>query len=456
MKTYDVVILGAGPAGYVGALRAGQKGASAAVVEKGDLGGVCLNEGCIPTKALLDVCHTVHRVGSLSKSGAATGDVSVELAGAVDGKDAMVKKLRGGVEFLLKGRKVDVVRGTGTVSGPGEIGVEGAEPVGFKSLVIATGSRPIELPGMAFDEQNVISSAGALGLREVPESIVVVGGGYIGCEFADLFASLGSKVTVVEMLEDILPGVDPDLAAVVRSGLEKSGVELLTGTKVEKAEVSDGAVAVELSSGESRTAAKVLVCVGRRPNTDIGDLAGLGVGVGGGGIDVDERCATACEGVYAAGDVTGIRMLAHVASRQAEVAVENALGNETEIDYATVPDCVFTTPEIASVGMTEAAAAEEGLEVRTAKFPFAALGRAVVTGDDKGMVKIVGGTEGDVIGMQIAGRGASEMIALGGLAIQVGATVEDLAEMIVMHPTFSEAIREAAEVWVGRPLHTGG
>ena len=454
MKSYDIVILGAGPAGYVGALRAGQKGASAAVVERGELGGVCLNEGCIPTKALLDVCHTVHRVGTLVKSGAAAGSATVQLAQAVEGKNAMVKKLTGGIEFLLKGRKVDIVRGAGTVTGPNELAIEGGEPIGFKSLVVATGSRPVELPGLAFDGTRIISSADALQLRDVPETLAIVGGGYIGCEFADMFAGLGAKVTVIEMLDGILPGVDPDLAAAVKPSLKKAGVEILTGTKVEKAGVSGDAVTVELSSGESKTVEKVLVCVGRRPNADVGDLASLGVAVGNTGIDIDGRCATGASNVYAAGDVTGVRMLAHVASKQAEVAVENALGGEAEIDYAAVPECVFTSPEIASVGMTEAAAKEEGLAVKTAKFPFAALGRAVVTGDTEGMVKIVGGEEGDVVGMQIAGRGASEMVALGGLAIQVGVTVEDLAEMIVMHPTFSEAIREAAEVWTGRPLHT--
>jgi dihydrolipoamide dehydrogenase len=454
MKSYDIVILGAGPAGYVGALRAGQKGASAAVVERGELGGVCLNEGCIPTKALLDVCHAVRRVGALVKSGAAAGSAAVQLAQAVEGKNAMVKKLTGGIEFLLKGRKVDIIRGAGTVAGPNELAIEGGEAIGFKSLVVATGSRPVELPGLPFDGAHIISSADALQLRDVPESIVIVGGGYIGCEFADMFAGLGAQVTVIEMLDEILPGVDPDLAAAVKPSLKKAGVEILTGTKVEKAEVSGETVTVTLSSGGSKTAAKVLVCVGRRPNADVGDLAALGVSAEGTGIDIDERCATGAANIYAAGDVTGVRMLAHVASKQAEVAVENALGGEAEIDYAAVPECVFTSPEIASVGMTEAAAKEEGLAVKTARFPFAALGRAVVTGDTDGMVKIVGGEGGDVVGMQIAGRGASEMVALGGLAIQVGATVEDLAEMIVMHPTFSEAIREAAEVWTGKPLHT--
>ena len=455
MNTYDIVLIGGGPAGYVGALRAGLQGASVALIEKGALGGVCLNEGCIPTKALLDVCHTVHRVDALAEAGAVSGEVKVELAAAIDNKDKMIGKLRGGIEFLLKGRKVDIVRGAGTVSAPGEVQVEGGETVGYRNLIVATGSTPIEVPGLAFDEERIISSAGALALREIPESIVIVGGGYIGCEFADMFAGLGSKVTVVEMLPGILPGVDQDLAGAVEAGLKKSGVEVMTGTRVEKAEISGDGVAAELSAGGSLAVSKVLVCVGRRPSADVGDLAGMGAAVGPTGIEVDERLATGAENVYAAGVVTGVRMLAHVASKQAEVAVENALGNDAQIDYAAVPDCVFTTPEIASVGMTEAAAKAEGLEVRSASFPFAALGRAVVTGDDSGMVKIVGGADGDVVGMQIAGRGASEMIALGGLAIQVGAAVEDLAEMIVMHPTFSEAMREAAEVWVGRPLHTG-
>lgn len=453
MNTYDIVILGSGPAGYVGALRAAQKGASTAIIEKRNVGGVCLNEGCIPTKALLDVCHTAGRVHSLNGKGM-NGDISIDLAAAVTQKDSMVKKLVGGVEFLLKGSKVDIIKGAGTIAGAGEISIEGGEPVGYKKLIICSGSNPIEIPSLPFDGENIISSKEALDLKEIPESIVIVGGGYIGCEFADLFAGLGSKVTLVEMLPDILPGMDRDLAEPVTAALEKEGVEFVLDTRVESAKTEGGKVMLELSSGSSLEAAKVLVSIGRRPNTDIGDLVSLGIEAGPKGIDVDERCATGSADVFAAGDVTAKMMLAHAASKQAEVAVENALGGEAEIDYSLVPACIFASPEVSSVGLSESAAEEQGLDVRTAKFPYAALGRAIVTGDDNGFVKIIGGEDGDVVGLQVVGRNASEMIAIGGLAIQVGATLEDLAEMIVMHPTFSEAVKEAADVWLGIPLHT--
>lgn len=453
MKTYDITILGSGPAGYVGALRAAQKGASVALIEKENLGGVCLNEGCIPTKALLDVCHSVHRVNSLSGRGI-SGSVKVDLAAAVAGKNAMVKKLCSGIEQLLKANGVDIIRGTGSVGAAGEVLVEGSEPVGYKNLIIASGSSTMELGSLPFDGNNIISSTRALNLEEVPESIIIVGGGYIGCEFADFFLGIGTKVTVVEMLSEILPGMDRDLAKPVITELERAGAELLTGTKLESARESSGRITAEMSPGGSREAARILVAVGRTPNTDIGDLAALGVTVGRGGIEVDEHCAASAANIYAAGDVTGRLMLAHAASKQAEVAVDNALGGESEIIYSLIPECIFASPEVSSVGLSESAAKEEGIKVKVAKFPYAALGRAISTGDTNGFAKIIGGEDGDVVGMQVVGRGASEIIVLGGLAIQIGATVEDLADMIVMHPTFSEAVREAADVWLGKPLHT--
>lgn len=442
MKTYDIVILGGGPGGYVGALRAAQKGASVALIEKRNLGGVCLNEGCIPTKALLDTCHTAHRAGT-----------SVDIAAAVDSKDAMVKKLRGGVGHLLKGRGVDVVSGPGRIESAGQVTVEGSDPVGYKNLIICSGSRPVEIPALPFNGENIISSSEALNLRDAPESILVVGGGFIGCEFADLFAGLGSKVTLVEMLPGILPGMDRDLAGAVASELERSGVKVMLETKVEGIKQSEGGITAEISPGEAVTVQKILVAVGRAANTDIGDLSSLRINFSPGGIEIDEHCATSAAGIYAAGDVTGKWMLAHVASKEAEVAVASALGEEATIDYSAIPQCVFAAPEVSCVGITEETAKEEGIEIKTAKFPYAALGRAIVTGDDNGFVKVIGGPDSDVLGVQVAGRGASEIVALGGLAIQVGAAVEDLADMIVMHPTFSEAVREAADAWLGRALH---
>lgn len=460
----DAVVIGSGPGGYVAGIRLGQLGLTSAVVEKDTVGGVCLNVGCIPSKALIYAAKTFDKLRHADEIGIVVGgEPKVDMAAMQKWKEGVVGKLTGGVKQLLKGNKSELVKGTAAIERAGADGYAvvldgGKQKLVTKNVIVATGSRPIEIPGFAIDQKRVIDSTGALALTEVPKRLVVIGGGYIGLELGTVYAKLGSKVTVVEALDSLLAGIDKDCVQVVARKLRKMGVEVLLQAKAKSwQDKGDRAVVtVETKDGGTATidADKILLTVGRRPNSENLGLDKLGVAMDRGFIKVDRMQRTNVPGIYAIGDVAGGMMLAHKASREAEVAAEVIAGHKAEFDARTIPAVVFTDPEIASAGMTEDQATAAGQKVKTGKFPFAALGRALSVNDTDGFVKVVGDTEsGEILGIHIVGNGASDLISEAALAIEMGAVFHDVGLTIHPHPTLGEGIMEAAKAAVGEAVH---
>ena len=454
---YGLVVIGSGPGGYHAAIRAAQLGMKVACVEQGALGGVCLNVGCIPTKALLHVAAALREGQHASDFGVSFGEPTVDLKQVEKWKAGIVKKLTGGVKQLLKGNGVTVLEGRATVVDANAIEVDGTR-VTFEKLVVASGSRPIVIPGFEPDGERIVDSTGALLVAEVPKRFMALGGSAIGLEFADVYAALGSEVTVVEMLDQIVPTADPDVVKELRRSFEKRGIIIKTGTKaVSQVSSEDGVeVTLETKDGESETVTvdRVLVAVGRRPNgTDLG-LEGIGVAVDERGfVGVDDHLQTNVPHVYAIGDVARAPLLAHKAMKEGLVAAEHAAGKPSAYD-TLVPAVIYTSPELASVGMTEAEAKEAGFEVRVGTFKVPALGRAMTLGVGEGLVKLVGDAESDLLlGFHMVGPGAGDMVAEAALALEMGATLEDLALTQHAHPTISEGIMEAAEVAHGKAIH---
>lgn len=454
---YDLIVLGSGPGGYVAAIRAAQLGAGTALVEERELGGTCLNRGCIPTKALVESVHVLSIVRRSAEYGVSCSQVKAEYARMAERKDAIVARLRKGVAGLLKKNKVKVIAGRGKLADRNTMAVAtGSETVSVTAdkIIIATGSEPLRLPGFPFDGKTVLTSDDALNLDHVPESVLIVGGGYIGSEFASIYARLGSKVTVVEMMDQLLPRSDADLAAELLRVFRKAGVAVHRGTRVESVETGKKGAACRLSNGESVTAEKVLVSVGRSLNSaDLG-LEDVGVKTEQGAIQINDQCRTTVPNIYAVGDVTGKLMLAHVASRQGIVAAEAAMDRPGTMDYRVVPACVFTDPEIASVGMTAAECAAAGVKVKEARFPFMALGKALAMGKTAGWAKIIAAADtGEVLGVHVIGAHASDLIAEASVAMSMEATVEEIARCIHAHPTLPEALLESAGAWLGKAIH---
>ena len=469
----DVLVIGAGPAGYVAAIRAGQLDLDVTLVEKEAYGGTCLNHGCIPSKALITATNVAHEAGHAEEMGI-HADPAVDMAGMVGWKDDVVTQLTSGVEKLCKANGVNLLEGTAhfadehtaRVSHGGE--GQGSESIEFEHAIVATGSRPIEIPNFSFEDEPVLSSREALALESIPESLVVVGAGYIGMELAGVFAKLGTEVTVIEMLEDILPGYEADLKRPVKKRAKELGVDFHFGqTASEWYEHGDGIrVVTEPAATEAEAEAdgggleldaeKVLVAVGRAPVSDTLELEAAGVETDERGfLETDDRGRTNVEHIFAVGDVAGEPMLAHAGSYEGQVAAEVIAGEPSAIDYQAMPAAVFTEPEIGTVGLTEAEAEEQGFEPVVGKFPFMASGRALTTGHADGFVKIVAEErEGFVLGAQIVGPEASELIAELGLAIELGATLEDVAATVHAHPTLAESVMEAAENALGHAIHT--
>lgn len=458
----ELLVIGAGVGGYPAAIRAAQLGLEVTLVEREPtLGGVCLNHGCIPSKALIHAASLAHKLPELAGMGIEVKDPKVDPGKLQDWKGGIVEKLTSGVEQLLGHYNVQVFRGAAAFVSPKRVHVEGehgTQTVDFKHCLIATGSRPIELPGFEFDGEVVLSSREALGLREVPEKLVVIGGGYIGLELGIVFAELGSQVAVVEMMDQLLPGTDPELVRIVERRLKKLGVEVYLKSKAKGLVKGKGGakVTIETPEGErALDAEKVLVSVGRRPNTEKLDPGAAKIElVEQGFIRVDGSLRTTNSHVYAVGDVIGGPMLAHKASHEGIVAAEIIAGVPAGPDWLSVPAVIFTDPEIAYVGLTEREAKEQGYTPLVGRFPFTALGRALTMGETEGFVKIVADAEtGVVLGVQIVGPEASTLISEAALAIEMGARLEDLAATIHPHPTLPEALMEAAFVALGRPLH---
>lgn len=456
----DTIVIGAGPGGYVAAIRAAQLGQKVTIVEKANMGGVCLNVGCIPSKALIAAGHRYENAKHSDVMGITAENVKVDFTKVQEFKSGVVNKLTGGVEGLLKGNKVDIVRGEAYFVDANTLRVmddNSAQTYTFKNAIIATGSRPIELPTFKFSKR-VLDSTGALALQEIPEKIVVIGGGVIGIELGGAYANFGSQVTVLEGADDILVGFEKQMTSLVKRNLKKKGVEFITKALAKGVEENENGVTVKFEEkGEEKSfdADYVFVMVGRRPNTDELGLEQAGIKMTERGvIEIDKQCRTNVSNIYAIGDIVAGPQLAHKASYEGKIAAEAIAGHNAEIDYLAIPAVVFSEPELASVGYTEQQAKEEGIEVTTAKFPFAANGRALALDSTDGFLKLVTRKEdGLVIGAQIAGASASDMIAELGLAIEAGMTAEDLAMTIHAHPTLGEITMEAAEVAIGSPIH---
>jgi dihydrolipoamide dehydrogenase len=457
---YDVLVIGAGPGGYVAAIRAGQLGARVAVVEGTYIGGVCLNVGCIPSKALLRSAQVYETLRDAKQYGInVDGVVAPDWAAIQKRKEQIVKRLTTGVSGLLKKAKATVYEGRGRFVDVHTVEVsskEGTQRVEADKVIIATGARPVRLPLPGFDLPGVLDSTGALSLGALPGRLLVVGGGVIGCELAAIFAAFGVEVTIVEMLDRLLPMMDPEVSAEIQRSFRKQKVRSYVDSRANSIAAQGEALSVAISTPDGEETIevdKVLVSVGRRANVEDLGLEAIGVQVDR-GVVVNDRMETDVPGVYAIGDVTGKWWLAHVASEQGVVAAENACGHPAQMDYKSVPSCVFTYPEVASVGLTEAQAQEQGYEVVVGKFPFMGNGKALTYGERVGFVKIVSEKKyGEVLGLHIVGAHASDLVLEGGLALSMEATLDEIVATIHAHPTLGEAIHEAALAAQGRAIH---
>lgn len=455
-QTSDLIVIGAGPGGYVAALRAVQLGLKTVVVEKeAQMGGVCLNRGCIPSKALLDSSELFERVrAGLAVHGIQTGDVTLDLAAMMARKDQVVTELTTNVRRLLERNKVGIVQGTARLVAAGRVEVEGAEGqvqrLAARFVLLATGSAPVELPGLAFDGERIIDSTDALRLTSVPEQLGVVGGGYIGLELGTVWRRLGSKVTVIEMLPAIGSGLDGQIARTLDRILRKQGLEFRLGTRVRQARVEGSKVLVSIEKQErveELSFDRLLVSVGRRPWIDDLGLGALGLELDlqTGRLPVDEHYQTGVRGVYAIGDLIAGPMLAHKASAEGVAAVEGMAGRHGEVNYDAIPAVVYTHPETACVGLTEQQVKERGVPYCVGAYPLTGNGRARCMGETDGLVKLIAHAKTDrVLGVHIIGARAAEMIGECVLALEFGASAEDIARSVHGHPTFAEALQEAA------------
>jgi len=460
----EVLIIGGGPGGYVAAIRAGQLDLDVTLVEMDAYGGTCLNRGCIPSKAMISATDVAHRAGEAEEMGV-FADPAVDLQGMVDWKDRLVGKLTKGVESLAERAGANLIEGRAEFAGPNRARVvqdaegQGAESIEFEHAIVATGSRPIEIPGFEFDGEHILASEHALSLSSVPESLVVVGAGYIGMELATVYQKLGCDVTIVEQLPDAMPPYEDDVTEVVVDRAEELGIDFQFGYAASDwEEMGDGlTVRAETEDGEVTEfgAEKCLVAVGRRPVTDTLNLEETDVETTDNGfIEIDGQARTSADHIFAVGDVAGEPMLAHKAFTEGEVAAEVIAGEPSALDYQAIPAAVFTDPEIGTVGMTEAEAEEAGFDPVVGQMPLRASGRALSLNETDGFVRVVAdGDRGFVLGAQIVGPEASELVAELALAIELGATLEDVAATIHVHPTLSEAVHEAVKGAEGHSIH---
>ncbi len=456
-----LTIIGAGPGGYVAAIRAAQQGAHVTIVEEGEVGGTCLNRGCIPTKTLIASAEALEHARRADEFGLEiSGTVSYNLAKIRARRDKVVSDQMKGIRGLFKSRGVSLIEGRGSLLSPELVRIVQSDgtavDVNSDKIIIATGSRPARVAGFPFDGESVITSDDAVQLKNIPRRLLIIGAGVIGSEFAFIYRAFGAEVTIVEMQPRALSTEDDEMSALIEREFKKAKIRLIIDVKVERVEKNeDGTMVATLNNGKQVLADVILVSIGRSLNSDNIGLAEVGVKMGGRNeIVVNEKMETNVPGIYAIGDVTGKLLLAHVASHQGLVAVENALGGDEKMDYSVIPAGIFTMPEVGSVGFREKQALESGIKIRVGRFPYRALGKAHAMGEITGLVKVIADASTDkVIGVHVCGAHATDIIHEGALAVKVGATAKDLGRMIHAHPTLSEAIMEASEDIHKRAIH---
>lgn len=460
-KTFDAVVIGAGTGGYVAAIRLAQLGKKVALVDKGALGGTCINWGCIPSKALINAVNLVDEFNRAADFGIVAEKPRVDLDKLREFKNGVIKKMVGGIGLLEKGNGVEVVQGTATFVGPNavEVDVKG-EKVRLEApaFIVGTGARPIELPGFKFDKKDVWSAEQAVDIPEVPKRLVVIGGGIIGMELGTVYAKLGSKLTVLEALPGILSGVDPEAVRLVQKGLRERGVDVHVNAKAKGFERAGGALLVkaEIDGKEQQIACdKILVAVGFRPNSENLGFEKIGVKVGPKGfVEVDAQYRTSVPSIFCVGDLSGPPLLAHKSSKEGEIAAEVIAGLKSARDWAGMPSAIFTDPEVSTVGLSEDEAKKAGYDPIVGRFAFGALGRSVAIGHAEGFVKVIGDRASKLLlGVTIVGHEASNLVAEAALALEMGAYLEDVALTVHAHPTLPEAFMEACKAALGEAIH---
>ncbi len=461
MEKLNVVIVGGGPGGYVAALKAAHLGLTVGLVEKDSLGGTCLNRGCIPTKALVKSAEVWRELNHAADFGLTAGELKFDFTAVMARKDRIVNNLVAGIEQLMKSNKIKVFNGLGQVSEAGKVRVSlaagGEEVLETDNIIIATGSVPARPPIPGSDLPGVMTSDETLADEDFPARIVIIGGGVIGMEFASIYNSFGAKVSVMEMLPGILPNVDEEFPRRAAPLFKRAGIDVYTKAAVKEIRQGQGELVVLVDDGKGGkelACDKVLISTGRRPSLSGIDTAALGLQVERGALVVDQSMRTGVPGIYAIGDAAGGIMLAHVASAEGIVAAENCAAQESRIDYRVVPNCIFTYPEIAGVGLTEQEAKAQGIPYKVSKFPFTANSKAMTLGENAGTVKLIAHAEtGVVLGGHLMGPHATELVHELALAVKQGLTGAEIAHTIHAHPTLSEAVLEAAEGLIGKPIH---
>jgi len=463
LKEYQVVVIGSGPGGYVAAIRAGILGLKTALIEKDPfLGGTCLHRGCVPTKALLHTAHLYDEFKHADEHGLRVDGVSIDFPKVHKRKAGIVDKLAKGVQFLMKKRKVDVLTGHGTILDKNTVAIKsekGEEKIKAGSIIVATGSTPARLPHIAPDHKTILDSDSILVDERIPKTLAVIGAGAVGVEFGSIFNSFGSKVTIIELLPRIVPIEDEGVSKALAQAFKKKGIDIHTSSEVKSISATSGGAKLKLASGDNETeltAERVLLSIGRKPMTEGIGLDAIDVEVDKRGyISVNEFMQTNTANVYAIGDIVATPLLAHVASAEGILAVDHIAGKEARpIDYAKTPNCTYCNPEVASIGLTEKAAKEQGYKVKIGQFPFSAISKARIIGDTTGFVKIVSEEDYDeVLGVHIIGPKATELIGEACLGASLETTVEELAKTVHAHPTLSEAMMEAAHSVYGEAIH---
>lgn len=460
MKTYNLVVIGGGPGGYVAALRAAKLGLSVALIEKSELGGTCLNRGCIPSKTLLRHSEVIESIKHAKNWGIETGELSFSLEKMIKRKDQVIKRLRTGIASLIKAGNIDHYNGFGEVTSKEKILVtmsnNNQQELKAENLVLATGSEPFLPPILGIDEVEVYTSDTIFDITEIPNSLLIIGGGIIGLEFACIFSSLNVDVTVVELADRIMPNEDKDATEVLQKSLKKKGITILTSTKVKQLsrDNQQKTVLIELKNGQTKqlTCNEVLVAVGRKPC--LAGIEGLDLTMNGPFVAVNDRLETNFPNIYAVGDLVGGWQLAHVASAEGLVAAANVANQNEKIDYKVVPRCIYTSPEVASVGLTEDEAREKEFEVKIETYHNIGNGKALAMDEKEGFIKIIADkTYGEILGVVMVGPHVTEMISEASAFIYLEGTVDELAKMIHPHPTLAEGFFEAASSWLGKGIH---